>query len=73
MVERLDANSLTVSANTESVTKAGEYNLSLSAKKNSSNSDYEIVSVVAVERFGIPCRRKRNHLRACHRLCGSER
>lgn len=45
MVERLDANSLTVSANTESVTKAGEYNLSLSAKKNSSNSDYEIVSV----------------------------
>ena len=45
MVERLDTNSLTVSANTESVTKAGEYNLSLSAKKNSSNSDYEIVSV----------------------------
>lgn len=45
IVERLDSSSLTVSANTESVTKAGEYNLSLSARKNSSTSDYEIVSI----------------------------
>ena len=45
MVEQLGSDSLTVSANTESVTKAGEYNLSLSAKKNSANSDYEIVSI----------------------------
>lgn len=45
MVERLSSDSLTVSANTDQVTKAGEYNLTLSAKKNSPNSDYEIVSV----------------------------
>lgn len=45
IVEQLSADSFIVSANTDSVTKAGEYNLQLTAKKTSVLSDFEILSV----------------------------
>ena len=45
ILEQLTSDSITVNAITDSVTKAGEYNLQLSAKKNSVLSDFEVLSV----------------------------